>query len=68
MADIPASSGHSVRIGYARVSARAQDRQAQLDALAAEHCREVVVETATTGDGWPKLPARWPRRRRVTLW
>jgi hypothetical protein len=55
MADIPASSGNIVRIGYASVSARAQDRQAQLDAPAAAYSREVVVETASTGDGRPKL-------------
>jgi DNA invertase Pin-like site-specific DNA recombinase len=55
MADIPASCGHGVRIGYARVSTRAQDRQAQLDVLAAAHCREVVVETASTGGGRPRL-------------
>ncbi len=48
---------NSVRIGYARVSTRAQDHQAQLDALAAAHCREVVVETASTRDARPKLAA-----------
>jgi DNA invertase Pin-like site-specific DNA recombinase len=53
--DIPASFDNSVRIGYARVSTRAQDHQAQLDALAAAHCREIVVETASTRDGRPKL-------------
>jgi DNA-binding CsgD family transcriptional regulator len=46
---------NSVRIGYARVSTRAQDHQTQLDALAAAHCREVVVETASTRDARPKL-------------
>jgi DNA invertase Pin-like site-specific DNA recombinase len=55
MVDIPAGFDNSVRIGYARVSTRAQDHQAQLDALAAAHCREVVVETASTRDGRPKL-------------
>jgi len=45
----------SVRIGYARVSP--QDHQAQLDALAAAHCREIVIETASTRDAWPKLHA-----------
>jgi DNA invertase Pin-like site-specific DNA recombinase len=54
---IPAGFDNSVRIGYARVSTRAQDHQAQLDALASAHCREVVVETASTRDGRPKLHA-----------
>jgi DNA invertase Pin-like site-specific DNA recombinase len=52
---IPASFDNSVRVGYARVSTRTQDHQAQLDALAAAHCREVVVETASTRDARPKL-------------
>jgi len=51
----PAVFDNSVRIGYARVSTRAQDHQAQLDALAAAHCREVIVETASTRDARPKL-------------
>jgi len=46
---------NSVRIGYARVSTRAQEHQAQLDALAAAHCREVVVETASTRGDRPRL-------------
>jgi DNA invertase Pin-like site-specific DNA recombinase len=46
-----------VRIGYARVSTRTQDHQAQLDALTAAHCREVVVETASTRGERPKLLA-----------
>jgi DNA invertase Pin-like site-specific DNA recombinase len=46
-----------IRIGYARVSTRAQDHQAQLDALAGAHCREVVVETASTRGTRPKLYA-----------
>jgi DNA invertase Pin-like site-specific DNA recombinase len=46
---------NSVRIGYARVSTRAQEHQAQLDALAAAHCREVIVETASTRIDRPKL-------------
>jgi DNA invertase Pin-like site-specific DNA recombinase len=48
---------NSVRIGYARVSTRTQDHQAQLDALTAAHCREVVVETASTRGERPKLLA-----------
>ena len=46
---------NSVRIGYARVSTPAQDHQAQLDALPAAHCREIVVETASTREARPKL-------------
>ena len=54
---IPPAFDNSVRIGYARVSTRTQDHQAQLDALAAAHCREVIVEIASTGDARPKLHA-----------
>jgi len=57
LVSIPPAFDNSVRIGYARVSTRTQDHQAQLDALAAAHCREVVVETAGTRDAWPKLHA-----------
>jgi DNA invertase Pin-like site-specific DNA recombinase len=46
---------NSVRVGYARVSTRVQDHQAQLDALAAAQCREVVVETASTRGDRPRL-------------
>jgi len=46
---------NSVRIGYARVSTRAQEHQAQLDALAVAHCREVIVETASTRGDRPRL-------------
>ena len=53
----PAVYDNSGRIGYARVSTRTQDHQAQLDALAAAHCREVVVETASTRGERPKLLA-----------
>jgi hypothetical protein len=42
-------------LGYARVSTRAQEHQAQLDALAAAHCREVIVEIASTRGDRPKL-------------
>ncbi len=54
MATVPAYD-NSVRIGYARVSTRTQEHQAQLDALAAAHCREIVVETASTRGARPKL-------------
>jgi DNA invertase Pin-like site-specific DNA recombinase len=46
-----------IRVGYARVSTRGQDHQAQLDALAGAHCREVVAETASTRGERPKLRA-----------
>jgi DNA invertase Pin-like site-specific DNA recombinase len=52
----PAAVGNSVRIGYATISTRAED-QAQLDALAAAHCREVIVETGSIPDGRPELRA-----------
>ena len=45
----------SVRIGCARVSTRAQEHQAQLDALAAAHCREIITETASTRGDRPRL-------------
>jgi len=54
----PATAPHNrIRVGYARVSTRGQDHQSQLDALAAAHCREVVVETASTWGERPKLRA-----------
>ena len=46
---------NSVRIGYARVSTWAQEHQAQLDALAAAHCREIITETASTRGDRPRL-------------
>jgi DNA invertase Pin-like site-specific DNA recombinase/DNA-binding CsgD family transcriptional regulator len=46
---------NSVRIGYARVSTRTQEHQAQLDALAAAHCREIITETASTHGDRPRL-------------
>jgi DNA invertase Pin-like site-specific DNA recombinase len=52
---------NSVRIGYARVSTREQDHQGQLDALTAAHCREVVVETASTRAARPLLQATLDR-------
>jgi DNA invertase Pin-like site-specific DNA recombinase len=57
VSDLDPGFDNSVRIGYARVSTRGQDHQAQLDALAAAHCREVIVETASTRDARPKLAA-----------
>lgn len=50
-----------IRVGYARVSTRGQDHQAQLDALSAAHCREVVTETASTRGERPKLRATLDR-------
>lgn len=55
---------NSVRIGYARVSTRAQEHQAQLDALGAAHCHEIVVETASTRSDRPKLRATLERLQR----
>lgn len=55
---VSAAQPHNrIRVGYTRVSTRGQDHQAQLDALAAAHCREVVVETASTRTERPKLRA-----------
>ena len=54
MTAVPAYD-NSVRIGYARVSTRAQEHQAQLDALAAAHCREIITETASTRGDRPRL-------------
>jgi len=54
---VPATYSNTVRIGYARVSARTQDLQLQLDALTAADCRDVVVETASTRAEQPKLRA-----------
>jgi DNA invertase Pin-like site-specific DNA recombinase len=56
-AHAPAGPHNRIRVGYARVSTRGQDHQAQLDALVAAHCREVVVETASTRGERPKLRA-----------
>lgn len=56
-----ATPHNRIRIGYARVSTRGQDHQSQLDALAAAHCREVVVETASTRKDRPKLRATLDR-------
>jgi len=62
---------NSLRIGYARVSTRAQEHQAQLDALAAAHCREIITETASTRGDRPGLrkastpTSRWAAWRSV---
>jgi DNA invertase Pin-like site-specific DNA recombinase len=52
---IPGASGIGARIGYAWVHIRGQDQQAQLSAFAAAHCREVIVETASTRDDRPRF-------------
>jgi hypothetical protein len=39
------------KIGYARVSTADQDPQLQLDALAAENCLKVYIDTATGNGG-----------------
>jgi len=51
----PAKYTNTVRIGYARISTRAQEHQLQLDALDAADCREIIVETASTRGDRPKL-------------
>jgi len=43
------------RLHRGRAPGLRQDHQAQLDALAVAHCREIVVETASTRDARPKL-------------
>ncbi|WP_440072251.1 recombinase family protein [Streptosporangium sp. OZ121] len=48
---------NAIRIGYARVSTRAQDHLSQMEALSTAHCREVVEETASTRTERPKLAA-----------
>ncbi|WP_214327501.1 recombinase family protein [Nonomuraea sediminis] len=53
--------GADTPVGYARVSTRGQDHQSQLDALAGAHCREAVVETASTRGEQPKLRAALDR-------
>ena len=64
----PAVYDNSVRIGYARVSTRTQDHQAQLDALGAAHCREVVVETASTRGERRNCWPRWTCSSLATSW
>jgi len=56
-AGTPAHPHNRIRIGYARVSTRAQDHDSQLDDLNAAHCREIVIETAGTRGDRPKLRA-----------
>jgi DNA invertase Pin-like site-specific DNA recombinase len=53
------SSGptNTIRIGYARISTRAQDHLSQMEALAAADCRQIVEETASTRKDRPKLYA-----------
>jgi len=57
----PVEYYNSVRIGYARVSSRSQEHQMQVEALGAAHCREIVVETASTRGERPKLYATLDR-------
>jgi len=59
---------NSVRIGCARVFTRAQEHQAQLDALAAAHCREIIVETASTRGDRPRLGRPWAGCSPATRW
>ena len=46
-----------IRVGYARVSTREQDHDSQLDDLTAAHCREIIIETASTRGERLKLRA-----------
>lgn len=55
--DAPASPANAIRLGYARVSTRAQDHLSQMQALAGAHCREIVEETVSTRKDRPKLRA-----------
>ncbi|MEU7457533.1 IS1096 element passenger TnpR family protein [Streptosporangium roseum] len=59
----PSATINAIRIGYARVSTRAQDHLSQMEALAAAHCREVVEETASTRKDRPKLSATIQRMK-----
>ncbi|MFD8562964.1 recombinase family protein [Streptosporangium canum] len=62
-ASAPSATINAIRIGYARVSTRAQDHLSQMEALAAAHCREVVEETASTRKDRPKLTATIQRMK-----
>ncbi|WP_349452494.1 recombinase family protein [Nonomuraea sp. B19D2] len=53
----PAAPANAIRVGYARISTRAQDHLSQMEALTAARCREIVVETASTRKDRPKLQA-----------
>ncbi|GAA2418591.1 recombinase family protein [Nonomuraea africana] len=59
----PHSAANTIRIGYARVSTRAQDHLSQMQALDGAHCREIVEETASTRKDRPKLRATVERMR-----
>jgi hypothetical protein len=59
---------NTVRIGYARVSGRAQDHQMQLDALVAADCREVIIETASTRATGPNSKRSWTPSSPATPW
>ncbi|MFI7455509.1 recombinase family protein [Nonomuraea sp. NPDC049714] len=55
---VSAAPSNAIRIGYARVSTRAQDHAAQLQLLNAANCREIVEETISTRrKDRPKLQA-----------
>jgi DNA invertase Pin-like site-specific DNA recombinase len=49
----PNTHGNGVRIGYVRMSLGDRDRQAQLEALTAADCSEIIVETDRPRDGAP---------------
>ncbi|MEH0973845.1 recombinase family protein [Micromonospora sp. CPCC 205546] len=53
----PPRPHNRIRVGYARVSTREQDHDSQLDDLNAAHCREIIIETASTRGDRPKLRA-----------
>jgi DNA invertase Pin-like site-specific DNA recombinase len=53
-----AAAANAIRVGYARISTRAQDHAAQLELLQAADCREIVEETISTRRAErPKLTA-----------